>query len=173
MSEVRERERYLEHNNDPSDDGYRNFLARIMGPLRERVAKGAKGLDFGCGPVTVLAEMLEDSGFEMEVYDPIFHERPEALKGEYDFVVSTEVLEHLSKPHSELDRLFSLLGHGGVLALMTRPLEEDVDFKTWHYKNDPTHICFYSEPVFEWISAEFNIGFTREGHDIFVFEKSK
>src|SRR5690606_29528307 len=41
---------YRLHRNDPRDPGYRGFLARLAEPLRARLAPGACGLDYGCGP---------------------------------------------------------------------------------------------------------------------------
>jgi hypothetical protein len=45
----------------------------------------------------------------------------------------------------ELNRLFTLLKKGGVLAIMTQMITKETDFSTWYYKNDPTHICFFSQ----------------------------
>ena len=42
--------RYLEHNNDAADAGYMAFLQRLGDPVQSRLAPGARGLDFGCGP---------------------------------------------------------------------------------------------------------------------------
>ena len=44
-----ERARYEQHNNAPTHQGYRDFLARLADPIIARLPPGADGLDFGCG----------------------------------------------------------------------------------------------------------------------------
>lgn len=165
-----EKARYEEHNNDPNDIRYRQFLERIAIPIREQFHVGAKGLDFGCGPTPLLAEIFREDGFEMEVYDPFYAPDKSVLDGKYDFIVSTEVFEHLKEPLKEFKRLLAKLKDDGVLAVMTRPHNDSIDFKTWHYKNDRTHICFYSIETFDWLSKHLGIEYTQVEHDIFVFE---
>ena len=46
---IKEKERYLEHDNRVDDEAYRSFLSRLASPLKEKLSIGAKGLDFGCG----------------------------------------------------------------------------------------------------------------------------
>ena len=170
VSPESEKERYEEHNNDPNDIRYRQFLERIAPPIRARFKVGKKGLDFGCGPTPLLAEILREDGFEMEVYDPFYAPDKSILEGKFDFVVSTEVFEHLKNPLREFKRLFRMLNDGGVLAIMTRLYNDSTDFKTWHYKNDRTHICFYSIETFDWLSKHLDVDYTQIEHDIFVFE---
>ena len=43
LDEEAEVERYRQHNNDPSDEGYREFLSRLMLPLIDRLTNGASG----------------------------------------------------------------------------------------------------------------------------------
>lgn len=168
-----EKSRYEEHNNDAGDKGYRNFLKRIVTPVQDRFAIGANGLDFGCGPTQVLAEMLENKGFEMEVYDPIYARDKAVFESGFDFVVSTEVVEHLRRPMFEIKRLISLLKEGGMLALMTRLYDKSISFRGWHYKNDRTHICFYSLETFRWLSRELDIRCELFASDILVFDTRK
>ncbi len=150
VSAEREKARYDQHNNDPADRGYREFLGRIIPFMEEFLTpRCRKGLDFGCGPGPVLAEMLEKKGYAMETYDLYYRNDPAVLKdGAYDFVTATEVIEHLADPGSMVDRLLSLVRPGGILALMTRFFEEETDFKTWFYKDDETHISFFSRESF-------------------------
>jgi hypothetical protein len=44
------------------------------------------------------------------------------------------VVEHLSEPRFELNRLFGLLKKGGVLAIMTQMITKETDFSTWSEK---------------------------------------
>ena len=59
ISNVLEKNRYLEHNNDINDEGYKSFLKKLTGPLLKKISTGAEGLDFGCGHGPALAGMLE------------------------------------------------------------------------------------------------------------------
>ncbi|MCB1025151.1 MAG: class I SAM-dependent methyltransferase [Acidobacteria bacterium] len=166
-----EKARYEEHNNDPDDQGYREFLERIVPPIKERMPKGARGLDFGCGPTPLLADMLTENGYLMEIYDSFYETERKVLERSYDFIVSTEVLEHLSQPLSELQKLLSILKPGGIIAIMTLPFDSSIDFSGWHYKNDPTHICFYSAETFDWLAAHLGLTYERVENDIFIFQE--
>ena len=136
---------HYELHENADDAGYRDFLARLARPLCERLADGAEGLDYGCGPGPVLARMLEEAGHRMSVYDPFFADTPDALERDYDFVTCTEVAEHFCTPADEFDRLSGLLRPGGWLGIMTCFQTDDDRFADWHYRRDPTHVVFYRE----------------------------
>ncbi len=149
-----ERAEYDLHQNNPNDDHYREFLLRVYEPLIQRVAPGSKGLDFGCGPGPTLSVMLQEKGFNMTLFDPFYYPDTGVFNQQYDFITATEVIEHLAKPRYELTRLINVLKPEGILAVMTkRALSYDA-FIHWHYKNDPTHIAFYSVKTFEWIASD-------------------
>ncbi|WKT59213.1 class I SAM-dependent methyltransferase [Microbulbifer thermotolerans] len=121
---------------------------------------GSEGLDFGCGPAPLLARMLEEAGHRVALYDAYYMPNPAVMRKPYDFIVSTEVVEHLASPGAELQRLWGCLKPGGLLALMTKLVISPERFTTWHYIRDPTHICFFSAHTFrwlaDWLSAELN-----------------
>ncbi|MGI8670635.1 MAG: class I SAM-dependent methyltransferase [Aridibacter sp.] len=173
VSKDDEKARYEEHNNDSDDIRYRDFLERITIPIKSRFTKGAKGLDFGCGSTNLLANVFKESGFEMEVYDPFYEMDRSVLDKKYDFIVSTEVIEHLSDPLPEFEKLFAMLKANGVLGVMTRLYDDSIDFKTWHYKNDRTHIGFYSIETFDWLTKKIGVTYSQIESDIFVFENRK
>ena len=106
----RERREYLLHENAPDDAGYRRFLARLLDPLLERVPAGAEGLDFGCGPVPVLALMCRERGRPTRAYDPFFHPDRAALARTYDFIACSETAEHFHRPRRAFERLPGLGG---------------------------------------------------------------
>lgn len=148
-----ERDRYAEHRNSPDDPGYRRFLARLFEPLAARLPPGAEGLDYGSGPGPTLSVMFEEAGFPMRIFDPAFAPDHTALERRYDFVTCSETAEHFAAPDAEWRRLAGLLRPGGWLGVMTQWLEADVDFDGWHYKNDPTHVCFYTRESIERAAA--------------------
>lgn len=147
-----EKRQYDLHENDPHDPGYRRFLSQLTTPLVARLDAGVEGLDFGCGPGPALALMLEQAGFPMRTWDPIYAADDDALTRSYDFVTSTEVFEHLHQPAREWARLQSLVAPGGWLAVMTRFLIDDRHFPRWHYRRDPTHVCFWQPRTFQWLA---------------------
>lgn len=149
-----EKSQYDLHQNSPADTGYRQFLSRLVEPLKERLSATAQGLDFGCGPGPTISIMMSEAGISMVNYDPFYANHPELLKRNYDFITSTEVFEHLHQPSEVLPLLINILKPGGTLGIMTKRWIDKDAFSRWHYKNDPTHVCFYSDRTFEWIAAE-------------------
>jgi 2-polyprenyl-3-methyl-5-hydroxy-6-metoxy-1,4-benzoquinol methylase len=147
-----EKTEYDLHENDVTDTGYNAFLARIVEPLCSRLAPCSQILDFGCGPAPALAQQLTSMGHKVSLYDVFYHHEPSVLQTGYDAIVMTEVIEHLHSPHMELLNLWRLLKQGGVLGIMTQRVIDIERFKTWQYKNDPTHVCFYSEATFDWVA---------------------
>lgn len=147
-----EKAQYDLHENDPDDTGYRRFLDRLAEPLGRHLERGARGLDFGCGPGPALARMLTGRGFATAVYDPIYAADERVLNRGYDFVTCTEVLEHLHWPAREWARFATLVRPGGWLGLMTRWLTDDHHFPRWHYRRDPTHVCFWKPETFRWLA---------------------
>ncbi|MFH7326789.1 class I SAM-dependent methyltransferase [Desulfurivibrio sp. C05AmB] len=145
---------YLQHENDPADPAYRRFLARLAEPLLLRLAPGARGLDYGCGPGPALAAMLAEAGHPTALYDPFFCPDPAPLEQTYDFITCTEAIEHFHRPAAEFDRLGQLLRPGGWLAVMTCFQTDDARFAVWHYRQDPTHVVFYREATLRLLAAQ-------------------
>jgi SAM-dependent methyltransferase len=158
LSPTDEKARYESHQNDLHDPRYRNFLDPLLQAMRSVISPGSRGLDFGAGPGPALAEMLKEVGHFVDVYDPFYWPDSTKLEKQYDFVVASEVIEHLFDPAAEFARLFSLLRPGGYLGLMTLFVEPETDFANWYYRRDPTHVVFYSRQTLQWIASHF--GFT-------------
>jgi SAM-dependent methyltransferase len=168
-----EKTEYDKHRNDPGDTGYRKFLGRLAEPLCERLEPGSRGLDFGCGPGPVLAMLMRESGHEMELYDPIYAPDKRALAGSYDFVASTEVVEHFHRPAQEFERLHGLLRLGGWLGIMTRFQTDDERFAQWHYRRDPTHVVFYRAATMAWLGRRYGWSMTIRSPGIVLARKTK
>lgn len=152
--------RYLEHDNRRDDPAYLDFLRRVGDPVRARLPRGARGLDFGCGPVPVLGEWFTANDHPTASYDPLFHADDALLAERYDFVTCSEVVEHAHDPAVLFETLRSLVAPGGILGVMTRFHGLEAPFDRWWYRRDPTHVCFYSGRTMEWIAAGF--GWTLE-----------
>ena len=152
-----EKSEYDLHQNTPEDEGYIRFLSRVSEPLLAAVERPAKGLDFGCGPTPVLSMLLNQSGLATTYYDPIYYPDESYLHCEssLDFIVCTEAIEHFHNPHIELAKLDRILKPHGLLAIMTKRVLSKEKFKNWHYKNDQTHVSFFSLKTFEFIADRF------------------
>jgi 2-polyprenyl-3-methyl-5-hydroxy-6-metoxy-1,4-benzoquinol methylase len=167
----KEKAEYDRHQNQPDDPGYRQFLNRLFLPLQARLAPGSQGLDFGSGPGPTLSVMLAETGHDVTLYDPFYAHHPAALTRRYDFITATEVVEHLHHPGLELDRLYRLLKPGGLLGIMTKRVMDRARFTTWHYINDPTHVCFFSRETFAWLAARWGARLEIVAQDVILIRK--
>ena len=171
LSRQAERAEYDLHQTRVDDPGYRRFLSRLALPLARRLSPGARGLDFGCGPAPALAELLRERGFEVAVYDSFYVPDEAVLQVSYDFISATEVVEHLHQPGAVLERLWTLLRPGGCLGVMTKLVHDRAAFSRWHYKNDPTHVCFFSETTWKWWAQRRGAGLEVVGADVILLAK--
>lgn len=167
-----ERARYDEHQNDPEDPGYRDFLRRLARPLLKKLPQGAVGIDFGCGPGPALARILSEAGHKVSCYDPFYAPDAALLKSTYDFVTATEVLEHLHAPRETLRLLDALLRPGGYLGVMTEFLTDDSRFGGWYYRQDLTHVVFYCEATLRTIAADMGWEIEIPRKNVAIYRKS-
>ncbi|MDB5038020.1 MAG: methyltransferase [Bacteriovoracaceae bacterium] len=151
---IKEKARYELHQNSKNDLGYQEFLKPLISAIKERSISGASGLDFGSGPASVLSHLLSE--YSIELFDPFFANERSILEKDYDFIVCTEVLEHLHYPSEEFLRLKKSLRPSGSLYIMTLLWDGKMAFKDWHYQRDFTHVSFYSEHTFKWIKENLN-----------------
>ena len=166
-----ERAIYDQHENALEDPGYRNFLNRLAEPLLASIGRAARGLDFGCGPGPALAAMLREAGHEVALYDPYYAPDEAVLAVVYDFICATEVVEHLHLPGLELARLWRLLRPDGLLGVMTKLVLGPEAFSRWHYKNDQTHVCFFSQETWCWWGREVDASVQFIGSDVVILKK--
>jgi 2-polyprenyl-3-methyl-5-hydroxy-6-metoxy-1,4-benzoquinol methylase len=169
LSEQAEKAVYDDHENTVDDPGYRRFLSRAFDQVRQQQPPPAKGLDFGCGPGPALVAMAREAGYEMSLYDKYYHPDPVSLQQQYDFITCTEVVEHLADPLTVLDQLWSLLAPEGVLVLQTKRVLDDERFRSWHYRNDPTHITFFAETSFRWLAQRWQANVSFPHADVACF----
>ena len=171
LNNTDEKSRYDLHQNNPEDEHYRAFLSRVFNPVMDCIKPGAKGLDFGCGPGPTLSLMFEEKGHSVDLFDKYYANNSDIFKNQYDFITATEVAEHLDEPGKELNRLFGLLNPGGVLAVMTSMLSQEIDFSSWYYKDDPTHICFFSQKTMNYLAKKWGAQIKFYDKDVVLFFK--
>lgn len=172
LSSKDEKAVYDHHENSPDDPGYRRFLSRLFEPMSQRLAPRSRGLDFGSGPGPTLSVMFEEAGHSMEIYDPFYSPEIQPLQQQYDFITASEVVEHLHDPRREFERLWSCLKPTGLLGIMTKRVIDREAFASWHYKNDPTHVCFTSIETFDWLATHWNATFSVHGNDVVLFTRT-
>ena len=172
LSDSEERKRYDTHNNNPDDPLYRQFLSQLTEPLNEIISSDSYGLDFGCGPGPTLSLMMQEKGHQMDLYDKFYAKNQSVFKKSFDFITLTEVLEHLCDPVFELERLASILKSKGILAVMTQTLTQDIDFKSWYYKNDPSHIGFYNDKSLTGLASLLELEIMQFSDRVIFFKKS-
>lgn len=154
ISETEEKAKYDNHQNSIENQGYVDFLNRLLIPLQSFLPPNAKGLDFGCGPGPTLHQIMKQNGFEMDLYDYFYHPDQKIFTRKYDFITMTEVIEHLHHPYETLHTLWNMLKPGGVFGIMTAFRVEE--FQNWYYKRDLTHIAFYSPKTFSHIAQKLD-----------------
>jgi cyclopropane fatty-acyl-phospholipid synthase-like methyltransferase len=171
LDAMAEKARYDLHTNSSEDEGYRKYLTKVSDPVIKRLDKGAHGLDFGSGPGPTLSLIFEEAGFDMKIYDHFYAKYEEVLESKYDFITSTEVVEHLYEPKAVLDKLWSLLNKNALLCILTQLYPDQEAFSSWYYKNDPTHVCFFSPKTLTWLADQWKAELEAIGKDLFIFKK--
>ena len=115
--------------------------------------------------------MLEEHGHEVALFDPFFYPDRSVLEQTFDFICATEVVEHLFAPGAVLKSLYDRLRPGGWWVIMTKRVLNAEAFATWHYKNDPTHVCFFHVDSFHWLAEHLNARLEVVSNDVIVMQK--
>jgi SAM-dependent methyltransferase len=168
-----EKARYDFHSHNLADSGYRNFLNRLFQPLEKVLPPGAHGLDFGCGRTPTLSVLFEEAGFPCANYDLYYANDPAVLETQYDFVTCSETLEHFRRPRAELEKLLGLLKPGGRLGIMTQLRDEAPPFEQWFYKDDPTHLCFFSTQSFQTLEKRYGLHAEFHPQGVVIFQAAE
>ena len=166
-----EHARYLLHQNNVDDPAYVRFLYRLLNPLNPYLNSQQNILDFGAGPVPVLAHLLAKKNLNITIYDPLFFPRPNLANETYDVIIVCEVAEHFSNPGKEFALLQALLRPGGRIGLMTSIFRPDIQFENWHYVRDFTHVFFYQNKTFAWIAQQYQFHFSSPRNNIIFLQK--
>jgi hypothetical protein len=149
----KEKQRYDQHNNDIHDIGYQAFVSPITNYVLTHYSKEDKGLDFGAGPGPVIAKMLKDKHYDIVLYDPHFHPNDALLKQIFDYIIACEVIEHFNQPDQTFEQLKTLTSIDSEWIFMTQIYDDSIDFSTWHYKNDETHVIFYTKKTLDYLKT--------------------
>lgn len=165
-----EKMRYEHHRHHLTDPGYRAFLERLFLPLKEKLSPSAHGLDFGCGQIPTLSILFEEAGFTCDNYDLHFANDPALLQKQYDVLTCSETIEHFKTPREEVERFLRLVKPGGWIGIMTQLRDEAPPFENWFYKNDATHLCFFSKATFHWMAKTYRLTPEFHPHGAVLFQ---
>lgn len=168
LEQSAEKSRYQLHQNNIYDQSYQKFVSPITNAVTRDFALDTLGLDYGCGSGPVISYVLESKGYRFQLYDPYFYPGQEYLNHVYHFITCCEVMEHFYRPFEEFKKLKNLLEAKGKLYCKTNFISNSIsveEFSKWYYKDDPTHVFFYSTKALEFIKEAF--GFT----DVFMSKK--
>ena len=61
---------------------------------------------------------------------------------------------HPTPAATTLDQIWSCLAPGSLLAIMTQLRPDRAAFEQWHYRQDFTHVAFFSVTTFQWLGAK-------------------
>lgn len=142
-------------------------------------------LDYGCGKYPNLSNLLQwnfkvfnaatknSISVNSNNYDKYYHNNPEYVDNsnniKFDLITTIEVVEHFREPLKEFELFSQLLDKNANMVVMTEFIPKNIldnihniefvksEFANWWYKNDITHICFYSSKTFEVIAEKFQL----------------
>jgi SAM-dependent methyltransferase len=160
LTPSKEKKRYETHNNVVTDKKYQAFVEPITQAVLEDFNSASVGLDYGCGTGPVAAYVLQNKGYQIVLYDPFFYPDKAYTEQNYDFIICCEVMEHFHEPQKEFKHLRHHLKTGGRLYCKTNLISDHIsvdEFKSWYYKNDPTHVFFYSPTALHFLAS--SLGF--------------
>jgi hypothetical protein len=174
LSKEAEDKRYQTHQNSNQDQGYIDFLNKLAIPLKDFVKNEDSHLDYGCGPYSQLSKILEPVVASSEVFDPLFFPSKEIVKEQYDVVTCTEVAEHFKYAAVDWEQLLSTVKPLGILGIMTQFYKDEINYKEWWYKNDPTHVVFYRQETLDYLTKKYQLKVLYNDHrSVIIFQNEK
>lgn len=169
-----ERKRYELHDNTIDNTGYVAYLEAVVSVIRQNKNKDISIIDFGSGKNRVLESLLKREGYtNCRSYDPLYGYMVDFEKTTFDIVVLCEVIEHLQDLSSELSHIKKTLRDNSRLIIRTQVYLEKEQFPKWWYKEDLTHINFFSERTIEFVAGVIGCGTVpiERFKDVFVVAK--
>lgn len=179
MPAALQKQRYLLHNNTLENEGYLQFLKKFIDPILEKTSRIDFIVDYGCGPAPCLLQLLEryrasgkiPQAVRLFGWDPFF--QPELPHEAADLVTCLEVAEHFENPAADFEKLAKVCHSGAFVAVGTKIWRQPAErFETWWYKEDLTHVSFYSEYSLRLCAQRVSLHLAEKiSDDIFLFEK--
>jgi SAM-dependent methyltransferase len=152
---ITEKKRYDQHQNSP-DDGYEKFISPIINYVLRNFSREKNGLDYGSGPNSILSNILAEKKYTLSKFDPFYETDSSVLNNTFDFIIACEVIEHFHYPQNDFKKLKEKLNQKGEILIMTHLYDFAINFENWYYKNDFTHVFFYTQETIEWIKKQYD-----------------
>lgn len=186
LSPSDEKKRYEMHTNSLQDSGYRAYLEKFIDDIMhflsikgESIVKIENIIDYGSGPNPCLVQLLREKGYRAQGWDPFFSPEKAGLDSGHDMVTCLEVAEHFGIPRNDFIKIAQYIDLDGFLGLGTHLLPEFSSaeqlwdfFNTWWYRQDSTHISFYSETSLQIVAETAGLEwFGHAGTNVYLFRK--
>jgi hypothetical protein len=139
-----EKERYDLHRNNPDHEGYVQFLNELVSVITRHCSSTCRILDYGSGKEAVLTRLLKERGYDCTAYDPLYNIGNDQKAATYGAVILCEVVEHLRDLKKEIENIKNTAGKSGKIIIRTQSYPSLEGFAGWWYKNDRTHVNFFS-----------------------------
>ncbi len=183
-----QKKRYLQHKNElniqSEKNGYRKYLEKFVSTVLTYVDDQDKNIhtlfDYGSGPSPSLVMLLEEynqtSFFSNDVsikhWDPFFYPDGDFFTNGADIVFCLEVIEHFEKPLEGFNGLAKSCAKDGLIAIQTQLAPNTFEeFKTWWYKEDSTHVSFYSLKAIKECAIRAGLTFEAEKNGVVFLSK--
>jgi 2-polyprenyl-3-methyl-5-hydroxy-6-metoxy-1,4-benzoquinol methylase len=144
------------HDNSESNSGYVRFLNAVAETAISYTPENGSILDFGCGKNAVLAGILSKKGVRCDSYDPLFNYSIDFSDKHYDTIILCEVIEHIRNLHEDLSLIQKLTKQDSKVIIRTQRYPSLESFPQWWYRQDSTHLNFFSDKALEYIAALMN-----------------
>lgn len=148
-------------------------------------------LDYGCGKFPNLSTLLKwniqnlinsqiDTNqikFKSFNYDKFYNNSLDLIDNnnfnKYHIITATEVIEHFTQPNENFELLCNLLSNDGILVITTELTTSEIinNFSTWWYKNDITHVSFYSLKTIEYLSHKLKLNLIFSSSNLIILKK--
>ena len=89
-----------------------------------------------------------------------------------DFPPTLDLIIELKITEIEFQKFDRLLVDNGWIGIMTNFQTEDIQFKNWHYRRDPTHVIFYRQETFKVIGKRWNWEPYFPSKNVVLFQKN-
>lgn len=158
LLEAEEEKRHYVSQHDNEYD-WLNFARQLESMFGEKHGE-YRIMDYGSGSGK-LTDALRVMGYKVDSYEPMYDGIFEANKyNKYDFIVLNEVIEHVVNIKEVLTDLYYLLKPKGRLFIKTLLTDDLIKndsmferlFDEWWYKNDFTHVSFFSTITFTYVT---------------------
>lgn len=136
LNSIDEKARYDLHI---CDDGYQKYMQRVYESIKKYVS--GKCLDYGCGKIHLLSDILNENGYKSDYYDLYYYDKK--IEDKYDTIILIEVFEHILEIDNLMMKLKGMLNDNGNIIIMTKKKEYPLE-KFW-YLRDATHVSFVDD----------------------------